>query len=377
MKKNSIVLENIPEDLGVKLYGFGKSTKKEINAKTGERKQFWRSPGAIYLYVVAAFLVFWFLYTVITDALEVGVQAITSRIADVFALVVCLLIIFLSVFKLWGKFARFALRHNLVKNGARAEVADSAEMMENYYEKMDHPDPQPVFEVYEEYIRVTDGADVKVLRRSGVKRIIAYQTGRECLFSIVSYNTEFITCKGLRLPLREAKKLKNVFGASFEIQPLYGPDDEKGSVKSKLGEFFADFDAKHIGGLVMGLIAVAAGGGVIALHYTVAENIPAELGAFFITVGVLVVFTAFDFVPVVKVFIIPLFFGCVFAVFPILICLVIDNANNVSLPFSSLQEFLTSFNPLYCGAAFLESLSVPIIISAFVKLVKYIKYGEE
>ena len=126
----------------------------------------------------------------------------------------------------------------------------------------------------------------------------------------------------------------------------------------------------------MGLIAVAAGGGVIALHYTLAENIPAELGAFFITVGVLVVFTAFDFVPIVKVFVIPRFFGCVFAVFPILICLVIDNANGVQLPFSSLHEFLTSFSPLYCGAAFLESVSIPMIISAFTRLVKYVKYGE-
>lgn len=370
------MLETLPEDLGVKVYGFQKGNKKEINAKTGERKQFWRSPGAIYLYIVAAFLLFWFLYTVIDDVLQGGAQTILNHVVDFFALFVCVLIIILSVFKLWGKFARFALKHNLVKNGARAEVADSAEMMEEYYEKLDYPDPVPVFEVYEEYLRVTDGAAVKVLRRSGVKRIIAYRTGKECLFTVVSHNSEFITCKGLRLPLREVKKLKTIFGEKLEVQSLYGSGEEKGSAKEKLSEFRENFDATHIGGLVMGLIAVAAGCGVIALHYTVAENIPAALGAFFLVVGVLVVFTAFDFSPVIKAFVIPLFFGGVFAVFPVLICLIIDGANNVSLPFSSLQEFLTSFNAMYCCAAFLEALSVPIIISAFVRLVKYIKYGE-
>lgn len=370
------MLETPPEDLGVKLYGFGKTGKNEINAKTGERAKTWRSPAAIYLYFVAAFLVFWFLYTVIDEAQYGGGVAGKDLILDLFALGVCLLIIFLSVFKLWGKFGRFALKHNLVRNSERADVENSTEMMENYYEKLDCPEPKPVLEVYEDYIRVTDGADVKVLRRSGVKRIIAYRTGRECLFTIISYDAEFVTCKGLRLPVREVKKLQNIFGAKLEIQSLYGSEEEKSSAKERRSEFFEDFDVTHRGGLVMGLIAVAAGCGVIALHYTLAENIPAELGAFFITVGVLVVFTAFDFVPVVKAFIIPLFFGCVFAVFPILICLIIDNANGVQLPFSSLQEFFTSFRPLYCAVAFLEALGVPIIITAFSQLIKYIKYGE-
>ena len=314
----SIVLETPPEDLGVKLYGFGRTNKKGINVQPGERKKIWRSPSAIYLYIVSAFLVFWFLYTVIDGAINGGL-AIPKLIADFFTLAACLLIIFLSVFKLWGKFARFALKHNLVKNGERASVEESAEMMENYYEKLDNSAPEPVFEVYENYIRVTDGAEVKVLRRSGVSQIYAYQTGKECLFTILSFNLEYITCKGLRLPMRELKKLKSVFGARLHIKPLYGSEDVKDSKKEKLSEFRENFDSTHIGGLCMGIVAVLAGCAVIALHYAPDSTIPAELGAFFITVGVLVVFTAFDFVSVVKVFLIPLFFGCIFAVFPILI----------------------------------------------------------
>lgn len=370
------MLENPPEDLGVKLYGFGKSGIKTNNKKAGERKKIWRSPAAIYLYVVAAFLLIWFLYTVIDDALQGGAKTLLNHIADFFALAVCLLIIFLSVFKLWGKFGRFALKHNLVRNGERAGVEESTEMMESYYEKLDYPDPEPVFEVYENYIRVTDGNEVKVLRRSGVSLITVRTMEKDFFITIVSYNMEFILCNGLRLPLRELKKLKAVFGSKLEIKPLYGKEDEKSRAKEKREEFRENFDTTHIGGLCMGIVAVLAGCGVIALHYTMADNIPAELGAFFITAGVLVVFTAFDFVPVVKAFVIPLFFGCIFAVFPVLICIIIDNANGVQLPFSSLQQFLTSFSPLYCCVAFLESVSVPIIISAFSGLVKYIKYNE-
>lgn len=376
MARKSIVIETPPEDLGVKLYGFGKSGKKGINAKSGERKKIWRSPAAIYMYAVSAFLVFWFLYTVIGGEINGGGVAVKELIADVFALAVCLLIIFLSVFKLWGKFARFALKHNLVKSGAREEVADSAEMMENYYEKLDYPDPEPVFEVYEDYIRVTDGAEVKVLRRSGVSEITVHTTDSGCMLTIVSHSWEFISCEGWRLPLRELKKLKKVLGVKLVIKPLYGPEDKKSKKEAKRSEFRKNFDATHIGGLGMGIVAVLAGCAVIALHYTFAENIPAELGAFFIVVDVLVVFTAFGFVPVVKAFIIPLFFGCIFAAFPVLICLIVDEANGVQLPFASLHEFLSSFSPLYCGAAFLESMGVPIIITAFSQLIKYVKYGE-
>lgn len=358
-------------------YGFGKTGKKKNKRKNGRTQKIWRSPAAIYLYIVSAFLVFWFLYTLITDMLSGGAPAILNHIGDFFALAVCLLIIFLSMFKLWGKFLRFALGHRLVRNGARGEVAESAEMMESYYKKLDCPDPQPVFEVYEDYIRVTDGAEIKVLRRSGVSQIYAYQTGKECLFTILSFNLEYITCKGLHLPMRELKKLKTVFGARLHIKPLYGLEDEKDSRKKKLSEFRENFNTTHIGGLIMGIVAVLAGCAVIALHYVPDSTIPAEGGAIFIGIGLIVICTAFDFVPIVLVFVIPLLFGCMFVVFPVVLCILINNTTGVQLPFSSLHEFLTSFSPLYCASAFLMAMGGLFVIGAFVKLVKYIKYGEE
>ncbi|MDE7083349.1 MAG: hypothetical protein K2O89_06590 [Clostridia bacterium] len=372
----SIVLENPPEDLGVKLYGFGKSVKKSNNKKAGERKKTWRSPVAIYLYIISAFLVFWFLYTVIDDVLCGGAKTLLSHIVDFIVLAVCILIVFLSMFKLWDKFLRFVLRHKLVRNNERAGVEDSAEMMENYYDKLDYPDPQPVFEVYENYIRVTDGAEVKVLRRSSVSKITAYETGKECTFSILAYTLECVTCTGLRLPIRELKKLKEIFGAKLHIQSLYGSEDKKSRAKERRSDFRKNLDITHMGGLCMGIVAVLAGCAVIGLHYAPDSTIPAEGGVIFIGIGLIVMCTAFSFVPIVLVFIIPLLFGCMFVVFPVVLCLLISNTTGVPLPFASLHEFLTSFSVLYCASAFFMAMGGVFVVGAFVRLIKYIKYGE-
>ena len=370
----SIVLENPPEDLGKKVYGFGK-TKKKINAKTGGRKQVWRSPAAIYLYIVSAFLLFWFLYTVISDALQGGAKTLLGHIGDFIVLAVCLLIVFLSMFKLWGKFLRFAAGHKLVRNSA--EVADDAEMMENYYDSLEYDGidktDKPVFEVYEDYIRVTDGDKVKVVRRSGVSLITARTMDKDFFVTIVSYNMEFVSCNGVRLPLRELKKLKAVFGSKLEIKPLYGSEDKKGGAKEKWNEFRENFDTTRIAGLVMGIIAVLVGFAVIGLHYVPGSTIPAEGGAIFIGIGAIVICTAFSFVPVVLAFIIPLFFGCMFVVFPVVLCLLVSNTTGVPLPFSSLQEFLTSFSMLYCASAFFIAMGGLLIIAAFYRLNVYLK----
>lgn len=365
-KKESFVLSAEPEDLGVMEYGFGQGGKLN-NGKIGERAKTWRSPYAIFLYIVSAFLLFWFLYTVIGEAVREGAKTVLSHAVDLFALAVCLLIIFLSVFKLWGKFGRFALRHNLVKSNERQSVEDSVEMMEETYEKLEKA--PPVFEVYENYIRATDGLAVKVFDRAHVGKIIAHTSHGKCFFSIEADEeciSQVVWLFDVNLPLRELKKLKTVLGDKLSVEPL-DPTGEK--EKLSLGEV-------NWAGIVMGLIALAVGGGVIAMHYTFEKNIPAALGAFFMAGGVLVFFTGLSSLPVVKVFIIPLLFGGIIMTIPYQFCRIIAGDEVIAFAFSSADNFFSSFNALYCAAVFLFAIGLIGVISAFTGLIKYIKHGE-
>ena len=371
-KEESFILTVAPDDLGVMQYGYGQGGKKTNDGQMGERKKLWRSPAAIYLFLVSAFLVFWFLYSVITATLRDGAQAILSYGVDFFVLAVCLFIVFLSICKLWGKFARFALNRGLVKNEDRASVESSTEMMEETYEQLEK-DP-PVFEVYENYVRATDGETVKAFDRARIGRVILYKLSNRCLVNIASdgeFSSEVVVLKGLRLPLREVKKLQAVLGDKLSVEPLYIPTEGKGH--SRLRE---SLGGVNLAGIIMGLIAVAAGGGVLALHYTLADNIPIALGAFFMAVGVLIFFIGLQSLPIVKAFIIPLLAGGIFTVIPFLFCKIIAGEDGVSFAFSSADNFFSSFNALYCGAAFLTAIGLLGVAWAFICLVKYIKYGE-
>ncbi len=371
MAKNeeSFAPDILPEDLGVKQYGFVQGGKKLNNAKTGERKKLWRSPASIYLFVISAFLTFWFLYTFIAAIIRDGARAISYCLDDFFALATCLVLIFLTVFKVWGKFARFALSHGLVKNRERAYVESGAEMIEATYEKLEKE--PPVFEVYENYIRATDGETVKTFDRAQVVKIIAYKTCGQCIINLVlksGLSSEVVMLKDLRIPLREANKLKAFFGDKLSIEPLFSPAEEKENAK-------IDFDVNWIA-IIMGLITLAAGGGVLALHYVLAESIPVALGAFFMAGGVLIVFTGLLSLPIVKAFIIPLICGGVFITIPWQFCKIIAEANGIPLVFTSVDNFLSSFNALFCAVAFLAAIGLLFVGKAFGGLFKYIKYKE-
>lgn len=378
-KKEEFVLSNPPEDLGEVRYSFGRNAKRKggnAATRSGERKKPWRSPAGIYMLALGAFLIFWFLYSLIATLVKGGgtIVLLTNFITGFFALAACLAIIICSVFGLWGKLARFALNHRMVRRHEVAHVEAQTEMVEEAYEKAQMP--APVFEVYDDYIRATDNYDTKIINRAGLKKIKAYERSGGCYLAVISDGEictyDFVWLHGLQLPMREVKKLKEIFGDRLEIEPLVSKEDKKQARREhiSLGTF-------NIAPFCVGLLCAAVGGGVIAMHFYLAASVPIALGAFFIAGGVLFMCAAFEGVPIIKVFVIPFIAGCVFAVIPVLFSIIIADGNGMSISFSSVHEFLCSFNALFCAVVFLEAMGVFIIIVAFYNLYKYIRYGEE
>lgn len=378
-KKQEFVLSEPPEDLGRKVYSFGRTAKNgktNNNAATGERKKTWRSPAGIYMLALGALLTFWFLYSLIAALVNNsgGWVVLLNFGTGFMVLFVCLVIIICSVFGLWGKLTRFALNHRMVKSTDVESVEESAEMAEEAYEKAQMP--TPVFEVYDDYIRATDNYETKIMNRAGVKKVKAFQRSGGCYLAIISDGEictyDFVWLHGLQIPKREVKKLKEVFGDKLEIEPLVSEEDKKRARRE--GYSIRTF---NVAPLYAGFLCAAAGGGIIAIHFLLAESVPIALGAFFIAGGAVFMFAAFESVPVIKVFVIPLLFGCVFAGMPIALTITIASANGISITFTSVHQFLCSFNGPLCGIAFLEAMGVLILGIAFYNLYKYIRYGEQ
>ena len=189
----------------------------------------------------------------------------------------------------------------------------------------------------------------------------------------------YSVCAYVDIPLYDVHKIKEIFGCMCEVERRrrrYA--GIKADIDTEAPPYYREkarleIDGAQIGGLVMGLICAAAGGGIIAMHYYVNASIPMPLGLFFIAGGLLAMLTAFSGVTVVKVFAIPFVFGLLFAGFPFIFIFSVAQSEGTAVALPSLHGFLCSFSPVYAGLFFLAALGVLFMISAFVQLIKYLK----
>lgn len=367
-RKKDYLIEDAPEDLGVKLYSYGDTEGK--NKKTSTEKP-WRSPPGIFLLAVLAFLVFWFFYSLIYAFVHGNAAvALITHLDGLFALIVCGAIVIASVFKLWVKIGRWALNRGMVRASEAAQAEQHVEIMEAAYDKMELP--APFIEIYGNFIRATDNdGKIKVFDFEKIKQVEAFKRGGKYKLAIrfLPYGFEFLS---VLLPKRELKKLEELLGEKFK---LFTTDSADEAMRKAYRQAARETGSVRVGVVIMGVLCAAVGGVVIALHFYIAEQIPIALGAFFMAGGVLLGFVAFEHHPVVHTFIIPFIFGGIFCVIPPLFCGIITDAQGGALP-ATFGEFLASFSGLYCGVFFLCALGLLFIVVAFTNLVKYIKTGE-
>lgn len=367
-RKKDYIIENPPEDLGVKLYSYGDADGK--NKKASAEKP-WRSPPGIFLLAVLAFLVFWFFYSLIYAFVHGNAAvALIYHLDGLFALVVCGTIIIASVFKLWVKIGRWALNRGMVRRSEAAQAEQQVDMMEAAYDKMEQP--APFIEIYGSFLRATDNdGKIKVFDFENIRQVEAFKRGGKYKLALrfLPYGFEFLS---VLLPKRDIKKLQALLGEKFK---LFTTDSADETVRKAYRAAAKETGGVRVGVVIIGILCAAVGGGVIAMHFYLSAQIPIALGAFFMAGGVLLTFVAFEHNPVVKTFFIPFIFGGIFCVIPPLFCGIIADGQGISLP-ASLGEFLASFTGLYCGVLFLCCLGLMFIVVAFTNLVKYIKTGE-
>lgn len=366
-KYERFIVDDPPEEMYGWKYGVDNS-KTMYDTHKGQRAAVLKSPYSVYLLALIVFMLFWFAYSFVNAVkTKGGTVVLLQFLPSFFVLAVCSAIVILSVFGMWGKFARWALKKKSVagnpdtnKLQAEIEAADANKGREN------------ALNIFEDYIEIINYGVRQVLNRNLLKCVILKKRGGYC-------TAEFVSIYGLsiyanaEIPSADVHLIKEIFGEICSVEKR-----RRSKIKDEALPFYHvkekfKIDGAKIGGLVMGFICAAAGGGVIALHYCVNKSIPMPLGLFFIAGGFLAMLTVFDNVDVIKIFGIPFVFGVIFTGFPFMFIFSVAQSEGIKVTLPTFHEFLCSFSPLLAGMFFMAGMGVLLIIVAFVQLIKYLK----
>ncbi len=377
MAKNSkysyerFIVADPPQEMYGWKYGVDNS-KTMYDTRKEQRTAALKSPYAIYMLALVAFMLFWFAYSFVNAVLtEDGAIVLLKFLPSFFVLALCTAIVILSVFGMWGKFARWALKKNMVG----APASDGRRLKEEIEAADANKGRENALNIFEDYIEVINFGKRTVVNRGLLRNVIIKKYGsfcKACFVSIYGYSV----CAYVEIPSSDLHIIKEIFGSMCTVEKRRSY--KGGSVPDPV--FYAkerfEIEGAQIGGLVMGFICAATGGGVIALHYCVNKQIPMPLGIFFIVGGLLAMLTAFSSVAVVKVFAIPFMFGLLFAGFPFMFVFSVAQSEGIKVVLPTFHEFLCSFSPIYAGIFFIAGLGILFILIAFVQLFKYLKYRD-
>ena len=384
MNERRFKCDEVPSDFGKLLFECDESQTVYDTSKD-KRKAMRRSPAFWLFIAIVAFMTGWFLYSLIVASIYDGFGvAVVVHIPGFVVLAVCDAICVLSAFGLWGRFMRFAFKHNLVR--ARGSEGRSMRELEKQLDAADERRAsRNALSVYEDYIVVVKEGISAVYSRGGLEAVhmrnfgagmkVEFDGGR-------GGKAFFIVCQSDAIEIRRIFKDKYVKPPKRDVRTEKAskrkkPSPEKrrgGKIKRVKPVCVCDKSTGFLtGATLIVLAAIGFGVATILLHYYVNEQVPELLGVFFILGGIVALLTVYDFVPIIHEFFVPFSAGALFVVAPILILGAIYSAVGLQV---TLADIMLVFTPLNAGCAFLSLMGTVIVLYSFRKLYKYIRYGD-
>ncbi len=355
----TFIIDELPAIAGEPVFSYGGRVKN--TAPNPRVKKAFKIATVSYLLTVLGFLVFWFIYSFIVALYRYdAIYVIKSFIDDFFALAVSAFIIIVicsgAVPKLFRKIAG---KFRQIPAEDTAEPEEAALVV------------QDGFEVYEGFLVFFKNGERIVVDRGKVLKFTVTKTGSGCSFSVCSAWGDGVA---VGFSASKIRKLRRALGGNLGVEKFsedyYKPSADRGQKRFK---WRIEIDGAKAGGFFAGILCLAAGGGLIAMHYCVSKSIPVFLAAFFIAGGVIFFLSMLGDKEIVTSFFIPLIFGGLFTAFPPFICKVVADGNDIPLKWSSVHEFLSSFSGLFAAVGFLMAVGGLLIVIAVINLVKLIK----
>lgn len=345
----------------------------QLDMTPQKRKRLYKSFGFYYILAVIIILIIWFIASLISNAIKFGFwKSLGMHISGGFALFVMSLIILLSAFGGWGKFARLV-------NGGNLKNVKKFKEEEKINDDMNMSRSNAV-RIYDEWLVITNQGWSNTYYLDKVAQVKLKQFGaygKYFTLSFVSFDGEIAFAKVI-IPSEKMYmiNLRRIFGDKLCVEKIESmPSVEKAShpVKTAIKK-----RNKSIGELI-GLtcfvgIFILAGILVIWMHYNVEPSIPAFLGGFFIAVSCIALCGIYDFVPILKDVLVPILFGAVFMFFPISLIKVIYKSNDTALTIKSL---LGVFTPISAAVVFFGWMGLLFVIVGIKTAIDYIRYREK
>lgn len=207
MKEPETFITEMPENgLGEWLYGYSSSENIYADRK-GNTKKYWKEPSGIFLLLVAAFLVFWFVYSVIFAVIDGG--SVFLHLSDGFAVFVMVIIILLSVFGGWGHLVRLEARLRARGNTDSEDYIKATEEQNKFSNS---------FNVFTDYLVLQIAGEEKIINRNYLEtvKLIRVAEGYQVVF--VSKSGEEIDICDLVVPYSQFKELKKCFNDKLTLK---------------------------------------------------------------------------------------------------------------------------------------------------------------
>ncbi|MDE6210457.1 MAG: hypothetical protein K2G42_00565 [Clostridia bacterium] len=320
------------------------------------------SPGFYFLIAPVFLMVVWFIASLIANSIKFGfLVSLGLHFSGFFALAVMSLILLLSAFGGWGKFARMASRGKL---GDIKEFNASEREKEEILSKKRNS-----IQIYEDWLVITNCGWTGVYDLSMLAKVKL--EGNDVRNK--SYVLSFTSTKGetiysaLSIPREKTLiiQLKKIFKEKLVIQNRVAQKRAGKLINKPIGTL--------IGLTFFVLIFILAGVGVILMHFYLDPSIPIALGAFFIIGGCIALCGVYDFIPALKDVLVPILFGSVFMFFPMSIVQVIAKQSDGAM---SVKDLFGIFNPISAAVLFFGWLGLLLIYTGIKNIVDFIRYRE-
>lgn len=366
------------------------NAKSKFDAPTKSKLSVRQIVLRVYLLLLAAGLLAWFLISLIIGAQAEGFgTALLNHLAALFGVIAGELIIIFTAFSLWGKFARRFARMKGVRGTGRHRYRREGAELRALQAELDEADENKPTEnalrIYPEYIVVINDGIKTTLSRAEIETINCYDFGKELIFAFYA-DGETLAAKA-RVRKAELPLMRKIFGEKLDYARLTAPvkqggkpqagtmpyDDIPEQVKeASEGVIRRSTVREKLPVLFFMMVPLFVGAAVLTVHFVVLPDMPLIFGVLFIGFGVLGMSTVFGEIPVFAYGVTPVLGGLFITAIPISVLFMLEHylemsALSLLMPFTIVHAVLSVF----------AGFGLMLVIMGIAGIVRCIRYREK
>lgn len=352
-----------PEDYGKLLYSYS-DARTWVDLPRGQKFRKIFVPQRVILFTLAALLCAWFI-TALTYRLctttNVG-KTLLDLLPSFIIIAFLTAILLISVFLGWGKFMRWAFRHNLVHAHRNPILREQYRQFKADLENADMRKPiENRFDITRDYVILTVWGNEFVFHRN---RISVTAKKEDHLLTLTFEIAGRIRQFPATLPEEEYAAIKKVLRGQLTAVRTQSTDT------AELREKFI----KEIPYLFGVFLIFAAGVMLVVTHYVWVPDIPPFLGVFFIGMSFLALCNSLSFIPNLHELCVPLIFSLILLVVPP--WALVWFQQNVFHSGGNILKIILRCDAFTAAFSTFTVLGVFVFTFAINKIVDHIRFGE-